>query len=177
MDTTDFNNSTNIIGKIDNRDKSLILHSVSDKKSIRDIFLDDEDEIEDAEIFYPSKMNGNSNSEINKEVENKDLVQPFLMASKQDKPITLGVVKDKDNKPFIVANTIDVQLEHLRNDCIIPVFSKDNEKTIAHQEFIDVVYDSVSKMFPYQSIAEPEIRVSHQIKGRIRDVIHKYVKD
>ena len=177
MDTTDFNNSTNIIGKIDNRDKSLILHSVSDKKSIRDIFLDDEDEIEDAEIFYPSKMNGNSNSEINKEVETKDLVQPFLMASKQDKPITLGVVKDKDNKPFIVANTIDVQLEHLRNDCIIPVFSKDNEKTIAHQEFIDVVYDSVSKMFPYQSIAEPEIRVSHQIKGRIPDAIHKNVKD
>lgn len=177
MDTTNFNNSTNIIGKIDNRDKNLILHSVSDKKSIRDIFLDDEDEIEDAEVFYPSKMNGNSNSEINKEVETKDLVQPFLMPPKQSIPTTLEVVENDDNKPFIVANTTEVQLEHLRNDCIIPVFSKDNEKTIAHQEFIDAVYSAVKREFPYQTINDPEIRVSHQIKGRTPDAIHLNAKD
>ncbi len=80
-------------------------------------------------------------------------------------------------KPFIEANTEEVNLYHLKNDCIIPVFSKDNEKTIAHQEFIEIVQDSVSKAFPYQSLEAPEVRVSHQIKGRIPEAIHKNVKD
>ncbi|WP_077413886.1 DUF3871 family protein [Chryseobacterium sp. JV274] len=82
-----------------------------------------------------------------------------------------------EHKPFIEANTQAVNLYHLKNDCIIPVFSKDNEKTIAHQEFIDVVMDAAQKVFPIQSITEPEIRVSHQIKGRTPDAIHLNVKD
>ncbi|WP_430614455.1 DUF3871 family protein [Flavobacterium sp. JP2137] len=53
-------------------------------------------------------------------------------------------------KPFIEANTEQVELIELRNDCIIPVFSKDNEKTIAHQEFIDIVLQCVNKVFPFQ---------------------------
>lgn len=82
-----------------------------------------------------------------------------------------------EDKPFIEANTQAVNLYHLKNDCIIPVFSKDNEKTIAHQEFIDVVMNAAQKVFPIQSITEPEIRVSHQIKGRTPDAIHLNVKD
>ncbi|WP_288681368.1 DUF3871 family protein, partial [uncultured Bacteroides sp.] len=36
----------------------------------------------------------------------------------------------KQKRPlFIEANTIEASLEHLRNDCIIPVFAKDNEAT------------------------------------------------
>ena len=36
----------------------------------------------------------------------------------------------KGNKlPFIEANTKEVTIEHLRNDCVVPVFSKDNEIT------------------------------------------------
>ena len=31
------------------------------------------------------------------------------------------------NLPFIEANTHEVDMRHLREDCIIPVFSKDNE--------------------------------------------------
>jgi hypothetical protein len=42
-------------------------------------------------------------------------------------------------KPFIEANSLEVQLHHLERECIIPVFAKDNERTISHQEFIDVV--------------------------------------
>lgn len=80
-------------------------------------------------------------------------------------------------KPFIEANTEEVNFQHLKNDCIIPVFSKDNEKTIAHQEFIEIVQDCASKAFPYQSLEVPEIRVSHQIKGRAPEAIHKNVKD
>jgi len=82
-----------------------------------------------------------------------------------------------EHTPFIEANTQAVNLYHLKNDCIIPVFSKDNEKTIAHQEFIDVVMNAAQKVFPIQSITEPEIRVSHQIKGRTPDAIHLNVKD
>ena len=75
------------------------------------------------------------------------------------------------HKPFIEANTQEVNLYHLKNDCIIPVFSKDNEKTIAHQEFIEIAQDCVTKVFPHHSITQPEIRVSHQIKGRTPDAI------
>ena len=82
-----------------------------------------------------------------------------------------------EQKPFIEANTQEVNLMHLRNDCIIPVFSKDNEKTIAHQEYIDVVISAVKKAFPQQSLSAPEIRVSHQIKGRSPGAIYKSAKD
>ena len=36
----------------------------------------------------------------------------------------------REKRPlFIEANTIEASLDHLRNDCIIPVFAKDNEST------------------------------------------------
>ena len=43
--------------------------------------------------------------------------------------------------PFMEANTKSVSLSTLKNDCIIPVFSKDNEKTLAHQEFIEIAQE------------------------------------
>ena len=79
--------------------------------------------------------------------------------------------------PFIEANTKSISLSHLQQDCIIPVFSKDNEKTIAHFEFIDLVGNVASKIFPHHEISQPEIRISHQIKGRIPSAIHKSAKD
>src|SRR5690606_11197914 len=54
---------------------------------------------------------------------------------------------------------------------------KDNEKTLAHQEFIEITQNSISKAFPHHSIELPEIRVSHQIKGRTPEAIHKNAKD
>ena len=81
------------------------------------------------------------------------------------------------HKPFIEANTIEVNFDHLKNDCIVPVFSKDNELTISHNSFIDVVFNAVTQAFPQHSITAPEIRVSHQIKGRTPNAIHKSVKD
>ena len=81
------------------------------------------------------------------------------------------------HKPFIEANTIQVDLEHLKSDCIIPVFSKDNERTIAHQEFINTVLHSLVVTYSQEVISRPEIRVSHQIKGRVPEAIHKSAKD
>jgi hypothetical protein len=80
-------------------------------------------------------------------------------------------------KPFIEANTKEVSLSHLKHDCIVPVFSKDNEVTISHNSFIESVWDSVNKLFNRETVLEPEIRVSHVVKGRTPDAIHKPVKD
>lgn len=141
------------------------------KRSIRDFFLEeDEDEIPEAEILYPSSMNQDNQAESN-------VVQPVSL-EKNDAPSILFKSKDEVNQlPFIVANTSEISLQHLSQDCIIPVFSKDNEKTIAHQEFIEVILEAVTKIFPQHSIADPEIRVSHQIKGRTPTAIHKAAKD
>lgn len=79
------------------------------------------------------------------------------------------------NLPFIEANTRPVSLEHLQEDCIIPVFSKDNEVTISHRGFIETVFRALSKVFPNETIEEPGIRVSHIVKGRIPEAIHKPV--
>ena len=79
------------------------------------------------------------------------------------------------NLPFIEANTKEVEMSHLQEDCIIPVFSKDNEVTISHQSFIDSVYDAAKQVFPYEEISDPSIRVSHVVKGRIPEAIHKPV--
>lgn len=78
---------------------------------------------------------------------------------------------------FIEANTSSVSLQHLKADCTIPVFSKDNECTIAHQEFIETVRESASHFFNGHSIKAPEIRVSHVVKGRIPEAIGKPAKD
>ncbi|WP_075343153.1 DUF3871 family protein [Tenacibaculum agarivorans] len=78
-----------------------------------------------------------------------------------------------NKSPFIEANTKSVSLSHLKEKCIIPVFSKDNERTISHHEFIEVVCDVVNSIFPQNVISEPEIRVSHQIKGRVPTAINK----
>lgn len=79
--------------------------------------------------------------------------------------------------PFIEANTKEVSMEHLKSECIVPVFSKDNEITISHPNFIETVWEAANRVFPNDSIELPEIRVSHIIKGRTPEAIHKSVKD
>jgi hypothetical protein len=90
--------------------------------------------------------------------------------------ITPSIIK---NPPaaFIEANTESVSLNHLRQDCTIPVFSKDNEVTISHQEFIESMHHSVTRVFSDQHCSHPEIRVSHIIKGRIPEAIRKPVSE
>ena len=155
--------------------REVMAKETKEKKSARDIFLNDKGEFADAEIYYPSRMNENSG----KKVEAKN-VQPFFMPENEiiQKPQQkLDSIKLYEPTPFILANTIEVPLQHLQNDCIIPVFSKDNEKTIAHQEFIEVIMEAVTKVFPHHSISPAEIRVSHQIKGRTPDAIYLNAKE
>lgn len=105
---------------------------------------------------------------------NNRLVQFTGSYKPQDDTPTLTAFPQK---PFIEANTSEISLLNLKNDCVIPVFSKDNERTIAHQEFIEIAQECVLRAFPQQRIELPEIRVSHQIKGRTPEAIHKNAKD
>ena len=89
----------------------------------------------------------------------------------------IPLVPFQAKKPFIEANTKEASLIHLKNDCIVPVFSKDNEITISHNRFVESVWDSVNHLFRDETVCEPEIRVSHIVKGRTPDAIHKLVKD
>ena len=77
--------------------------------------------------------------------------------------------------PFIEANTKEVSMQHLKDDCIVPVFSKDNEITISHVNLIESVWNAASQVFPREQISAPVVRVSHVIKGRTPEAIHKPV--
>ena len=80
-------------------------------------------------------------------------------------------------KPFIEANTKEATMYHLKNDCIVPVFSKDNEITISHNSFIESVFECANRLFGNETICAPDIRVSHVIKGRTPEAIYKSVKE
>lgn len=80
-------------------------------------------------------------------------------------------------KPFIEANTREVSLYHLKNDCITPVFSKDNEVTISHNQFIEAAWECTQRLFRGDAVDNPEIRVSHIVKGRTPEAIHKEVRE
>jgi len=74
---------------------------------------------------------------------------------------------------FIVANTVGSSLAALGHEHIIPVFAKDNEVAISHQEFIQQCYDATQHFFGDAVIPAPEVRVSHPIHGRIPEAMHK----
>ena len=91
--------------------------------------------------------------------------------------VAASAVPTINKLPFIEANTIEVPLEHLKNDCVVPVFSKDNEITISHPNFIETIWDAANNVFHGESIEKPSIRVSHIIKGRTPEAINKSVKE
>ena len=83
------------------------------------------------------------------------------------------ITKPKKVNHFIEANSVEVSLEHLKNDCVIPVFSKDNELTISHNAFIETVWEAASSFYSGERIEQPDIRCSHVVKGRRPESINK----
>lgn len=114
-----------------------------------------------ANLIYPSRVNRTFDFSKQEIVD----VEPILSR------------REVKKLPFIEANTKEVTIEHLKDDCIVPVFSKDNEITISHPNFIESVWEAANRIFPSESIELPEIRVSHIIKGRTPEAIHKSVND
>lgn len=120
------------------------------------------------EIVSVTELNKQRNGVFNNPEGIPEIVHPLQIPSEN---------KVYPHNPFIEANTKEVSLSTLKHDCIIPVFSKDNEKTLAHQEFIEIAQGCVGKVFSHHTIEVPEVRVSHQIKGRTADAIYKPVKE
>ena len=115
-----------------------------------------------ANLIYPSRVN--RTLELSQQQDIID-VEPILSR------------REVKRLPFIEANTKEVTIEHLKDDCIVPVFSKDNEVTISHHSFIETVYDAANEIFRGERVDSPDVRVSHIIKGRTPEAIHKPVKE
>ncbi len=82
-------------------------------------------------------------------------------------------VIESSSSAFIGANTIEVNLQEIQRQHIIPVFSKDNEPLISHGDFIQTTYDVINHCFKGEDILSPSIRVSHPVKGRIPEARYK----
>ena len=78
---------------------------------------------------------------------------------------------------FIEANTQAMSLKEVSEKHIIPVFSKDNEPLISQTQFVEAVQEALLIPFDGEEISNPEIRVSHPIKGRVPEARHKAAKD
>jgi Domain of unknown function, B. Theta Gene description (DUF3871) len=56
---------------------------------------------------------------------------------------------------------------------LIPVFSKDNEPTISHTDFIETVQEITADVYSGEHILKPIVRLSHPIKGRVPEAKNK----
>ena len=83
------------------------------------------------------------------------------------------IIRTPSNLHFIEANTNEVTLQHLKADCITPVFAKDNELTINHAAFVETIQEAAQDFFRGEVVDDAAIRVSHIIKGRIPEALHK----
>lgn len=82
-------------------------------------------------------------------------------------------MEDAPHRQFVTANTIPMAIEEMRNRHIIPVYAKDNEPLISHNDFIDVAESVVLDVFHGEYILKPIVRVSHPIKGRVPEARNK----
>lgn len=80
---------------------------------------------------------------------------------------------DKNRSSFIEANTIPMTFKEIKNDHLIPVFVKENETLISHADFIEAARMIAAEVFQGEQILNPQIRVSHPIKGRIPEAKDK----
>jgi len=82
----------------------------------------------------------------------------------------IGLAASEENKNnFIQANTIFSSVDEIKNNHIIPVFTKDNEPVINHTDFVEAAYLAVDAVFgkDQTSSTDLSIKVSHPVKGRI----------
>ncbi len=92
----------------------------------------------------------------------------------RDVAVVTEQLSSSDN--FIVSNTKAIDFDTLKNKCIIPVFAKDNETTISHNQFVEGIGLAAQNWFRNEIILSPAIRVSHPIKGRVPKAMGKPAK-
>jgi len=91
--------------------------------------------------------------------------------------VEFAPVAETSDRHFMAANTVPVSIEELSGRHTIPVFAKDNESTISHQEFIETVAYVSDQIFGGETILKPSVRVSHPVKGRIPSAVGKPAKE
>ena len=113
-------------------------------------------------------------------MENSYLVVPATMAQRrfdfsdyddaviiEDEP-----VKSMECVNFMEANTDAISLDDLTSTCVVPTWGN-QELTISHQDFIGTVHDAARSFFSGETVNDPDIRVSHIVRGRIPSALHK----
>ena len=68
-----------------------------------------------------------------------------------------------------LSRTIEAEIVDVAEEVITTQFS--------HSTFIEAVWNAASNVFPRENIEKPSIRVSHVIKGRTPEAIHKNVRE
>lgn len=97
-------------------------------------------------------------------------------------PIELELVEEVtaevvSSSSFIEANTELVTYSEMRDRHVIPVFLKDNEPTISHCDFVEVMGVAAKECFGLRAFPTADIRVSHPVKGRVYEARHKKAQD
>jgi hypothetical protein len=77
---------------------------------------------------------------------------------------------------FIEANTLAISLDEIRDQHIIPVFTKDNTPLISQADFITYAREIVEEISGHDATF-PAVRVSHPIKGRTFEARNKKASD
>jgi len=78
----------------------------------------------------------------------------------------------KSNVSFLEANTNQITLDELRNQCVVPTWAN-QELTISHQNFIEAVHDAAQSFYQGETVTAPDIRVSHIVRGRTPNALGK----
>ena len=73
---------------------------------------------------------------------------------------------------FLEANTNAISLEELTEQCVVPTWAN-QELTISHQDFINTVHNAACNVFAGETVNNPDIRVSHIVRGRIPSALGK----
>ena len=88
-------------------------------------------------------------------------------------PVILEQEQVSSSKSFIEANTTSIKLDILSTEHILPVYATTNEPIISHADFIHAVKEVVEDHFIGERILEPNIKISHEVLGRIPDAKFK----
>lgn len=99
--------------------------------------------------------------------QNNQLLELVPYQITEDKLVEPVEILTSSSKSFIEANTVECTMDEIREDHIIPVWLKDNEPLISHSEFIDITLNVAADIYNRHRILQPNIRLSHPIKGRV----------
>ncbi len=86
------------------------------------------------------------------------------------------VEQQETQNPFILGSTSSIELNDLEQNYLTPVYAKDCSEVISHGNFIRTLLAAVKAHFPNETVAEPKIRVSHQLMMRNQSGVGKLIE-